>query len=139
MVIDDSATDNFIAEHLIKKTGLAKNVIIETNVESAIATLTKSLEHKESDTSMKPEILLVDIAMPVLDGFDFLKKYEELDPACSIRTYLLTAAYYVLHKEKAKNFISLKGFIHKPLTEAILEELKGGLSADISDQYHPFS
>jgi len=32
MVIDDSATDNFIAEHLIKKTGLAKNVIIETNL-----------------------------------------------------------------------------------------------------------
>jgi len=126
MLIDDNDIDNFINERLVKAYYFAKNVYVHTSTRSALEFL-KNLENTldELPADLIPSHILLDINMPILDGFHFLDEFEKLSAKLTdrIRVVMLTTSLNPMDIERAKHYRSVTRFIHKPLTENELTEL----------------
>lgn len=71
-----------------------------------------------------PEILFVDINMPVLDGWQFLEEYLALDPPRDIPVVIMSSSIDKQDLQKAKAFQDhLLAYIPKPPTEKDLISL----------------
>lgn len=72
-----------------------------------------------------PDIILLDINMPVMNGFDFLEQFTQLSGNLKdcCRIYILTSSIYPEEREKAFSYKEVNGFINKPLTADKLEML----------------
>lgn len=126
MLIDDNEIDNFINEKLVKAYYFAENVYVHTSTKSALEFL-KNIEVtlNEIPADLIPSHILLDINMPILDGFHFLEEFDKFDNQLKnkIKIVMLTTSLNPLDIEKSKNYKSVVKFIHKPLTEHELASL----------------
>lgn len=126
MLIDDNEIDNFINEKLIKSYYFAENVYVHTSSKSALEFL-KNIEVtiKDVPSDLIPSHILLDINMPILDGFHFLEEFEKFLPELKnkIKIIMLTTSLNPLDMEKSKNYKHVIKFLHKPLTESELTGL----------------
>ena len=67
----------------------------------------------------KPSLILLDINMPIMDGFEFLEEYSKLDSNLKASTVvvMLTTSLHPRDLERADTFPDLKAYINKPLTK----------------------
>nr|WP_084406904.1 response regulator [Pedobacter panaciterrae] len=120
LVIDDDDINIFIIKKVIEKTGYEVDMISKSNGQLAVDYLTSITNNVE----IFPHIILVDINMPVLNGWEFLEAYEKLNILQrKVDLYMLSSSVYEYDIEKAKSFKSVNGFISKPLTIDRLKEL----------------
>src|SRR5687767_12418956 len=77
MVVDDSYIDRYVAEHTLKFFNPNNNVILE---ESALEALEYLKKHQDQPDKL-PQVILLDIKMPVMDGFGFLDAFKKLPAA----------------------------------------------------------
>ncbi|MCE3279238.1 MAG: response regulator [Bacteroidetes bacterium] len=126
MLIDDNEIDNFINEKLIKSYYFAENVYVHTSSKSALEFL-KNIEVtlKEVPSDLIPSHILLDINMPILDGFHFLEEFEKFNPELKnkIKIIMLTTSLNPLDMERSKNYKHVIKFLHKPLTDTELSGL----------------
>jgi len=80
--------------------------------------------HYLSSTETLPDIILMDINMPVMDGLEFLKKYEQRpghqDPP---KVFILSSSNTEEEKSKALRYKFVKGYFEKPLNDAHIAEI----------------
>ncbi|ATP57765.1 response regulator [Pedobacter ginsengisoli] len=120
LVIDDDDINIFIIKKVIEKTGYEVDMTSKSNGQLAIDYLTSIT----SNVEIFPHIILVDINMPILNGWEFLEAYEKLNIVRpKVYLYMLSSSVYEYDIEKAKGFKSVNGFISKPLTIERLKEL----------------
>ena len=74
LLVEDDAITNFLNERLLKKLNIIDHIKITHNGEEALGYM-KDLMISGSDF---PDLIFLDINMPVVDGFEFLQKYNEL-------------------------------------------------------------
>lgn len=126
MLIDDNEIDNFINEKLIKAYYFADNIYVHTSTKSALEFL-KNLEVTLSDIphDLVPSHILLDINMPILDGFHFLDEFDKFSPELKnmIKIVMLTTSLNPMDMEKSKQYKHVIKFLHKPLTESELSQL----------------
>lgn len=122
MIIDDDEVNNFIMIRLIKETELSVICTSALNGQKAIKKLERF--HRNGGIDF-PDIILVDLEMPVMDGFDFLRRYEELFFAHypHIQIYMVSSSIRSEDRSRAKSFMSVSNFISKPLPIAALAEI----------------
>jgi CheY-like chemotaxis protein len=122
LLVDDDMINNFINARLIKKIEMSHNLHISTNGKDAIIYLTEKQELKEPC----PELILLDINMPVMDGFEFVEAFRKFTfpNQEKIVIVMLTTSSNPKDLEKVDS-LSIGGYINKPLTE---EKLKNALS-----------
>ncbi len=72
LLIDDNKATNFLHETLIEELDVAERIAIEYNGKDGLAFLDRYCVGGNC-----PELILVDIHMPVMDGFDFLEGYKQ--------------------------------------------------------------
>lgn len=119
LVIDDDDINIFIIRKIVEKTGYCVNMISKGNGQLAIDYLTQvSLQGDDF-----PHLMLIDINMPVLNGWEFLETYENLNFSQKADMYMLSSSVYENDIERARTFKTIKGFISKPLTIERLSEL----------------
>jgi CheY-like chemotaxis protein len=121
MLIDDNKHDNLLHEMAIYDTGLAKSVVKYLSGEKALEFLTEATANE----GRVPPLILLDINMPGMSGWDFLEEYQKLPVHLQKRSFIvmLTTSYNPNDLERAKKEPVLKGFLNKPLTEEMFDEI----------------
>lgn len=126
LIIDDDYASNYLTEIILMDLNIAPNINIARNGREALNFIKNNCSTK---TAYCPELILLDINMPIMDGFEFLEEFEKLpyrqnDP---IRVILLTTSTNLKDVEKAKKY-KVAGYIEKPLTEEKFIEILKGIS-----------
>lgn len=123
LVVDDDDNWCFLTKLILQKANIFKEIIIARNGQEALGKLTALATRGES----LPELILLDIKMPVMDGFEFLEEVQKF-PAINLsrtRIYLSTSSFLKTDKARAQLY-PISGFITKPLTEEILNDILVG-------------
>lgn len=122
MLVDDNDTDNFIHKRVIELTGFAKNIIVKNSGKSAL----EYLETNKNNLERLPDIIFLDINMPIVDGFVFLFEYENFPEPLKAKCKVV-----ILSSSDSKRDIDrivdneyVINFITKPLSEEALLDLK---------------
>ena len=70
-------------------------------------------------------IILLDLNMPNMDGWQFIQEYKKLEKTCGgkHKIYIATSSISSLDKEKAKQFEEIDGYLTKPITKNKLLEI----------------
>lgn len=120
IVIDDSKLDCFIAEKIIKNTGKCEAIRSFLQAREALDFIAATPHEDNSHT-----IILVDIQMPIMNGFEFVEAFEKL-PAEVISHYTIYVISSSINEndlQKVHNYKSVKQFLNKPLTSNNLTAL----------------
>lgn len=121
MLVDDNDTDNFISKRIIELTNFSSEVIVKSSGKSAL----DYLEDNADDADKLPEIIFLDINMPIVDGFVFLYEFEKFNDTVKNRckVIILSSSDNKRDIDKIVNNDYVIKFITKPLTETALEEI----------------
>jgi CheY-like chemotaxis protein len=121
LLVDDNDTDNFISKRIIELTGFAKNVEVRNSGKAALDYL------RENQTNLErvPNIIFLDINMPVVDGFVFLYEFDKFAQPLKdkAKIIILSSSDNKRDIDKIVNNNHVINFITKPLTEVSLEEI----------------
>lgn len=120
LLIDDDQISNFLSSSLLKRNGLAKNISICLDGKEAMNLLQNRAQAKEH----LPDLILLDINMPDMNGFEFLKTFRELS-TCPDQPIIaiLTTSQNHQDIEMLKDFPEVEVFLNKPLYEEDLQFL----------------
>jgi len=115
LLVDDDSLTCFLEEDLLKEMNLAEHIYIARNGKEALSFITENCG-KAADGKC-PDLVLLDIFMPVMDGFEFLEEFKKLNnPNHHTRIIILTSSNDERDIEKANRYHVL-GYICKPLTK----------------------
>jgi len=115
LIIEDTDVDILIADKIIK------NVDSSIEVDS-VESISEALIYLEN-TQPKPNVILLDLILPIKDGFFFLDKIKDKEHINSIPIYIYTSSIHLQDKEKATSYNNVKGYIDKPINKKNVEEI----------------
>lgn len=123
MLIDDNPIDNFINERIIRNCFFSKNVLVHTNVSSALEYFKNFKQMENIPSIFIPKCIFLDINMPMMDGWVFLKEYEKLNLSFDCKIVILSASVNPDDTKRAKEFKKVEGYFCKPLNGSVLGSL----------------
>jgi CheY-like chemotaxis protein len=104
---------------------IARNIQVATNGEEGLNYLKKHCLPNSSTPEACPELIFLDIKMPVMDGFEFLDEYRLLAPEFPEQAIIamLTSSMSQFDLNRLQQYESVSKFLNKPLTERVVQEL----------------
>lgn len=122
LLIDDSPADNYIHRRRIAEAALAAKVVVKNNGREALDYL---MTPDDTGHRPAPELIFLDINMPVMDGWEFLDHYGRLDAwgPNEPSLFLLTTSVTESDKRRADGIDGLIGYLEKPLTSVQIESV----------------
>ena len=125
MLIDDNEIDNLINQKMIEAASIAEHIYTHTGARSAIEFL-RNLEKLDKETkNVMPEVIFLDIDMPLMDGFQFLDEFDKLAETTKnkCKVVMLTSSINPQDVNKSKRYSYVKKYINKPLSQDNLANL----------------
>lgn len=121
-LIDDDKIFNIIHAKTLEREGFANKIESFTNGAEAIDKLHKVIKEKNSDF---PDMIFLDINMPVMDGWEFLDEYSTLPQEATgkCKVLMLSSSIDSNDIERSKTYKTVQEFISKPLTMDKLNEI----------------
>lgn len=120
LLVDDDEISNFVTEKQIDRSNLVDQLEIRINGQEAA-------DYLNSCKDTFPDLVLLDINMPLMNGFELLEYYEKSSYSGKTKFAILTTSTHQIDKDAALKFKDVVGYIEKPLDtsklERILEEL----------------
>jgi CheY-like chemotaxis protein len=120
-IIDDDPIHQRIAQIMISRYHLFDEYFSYTQAQNALDFLQENKENGE----LLPGVILLDLNMPVVDGWDFLEAFETLKIKLKsiIRIYIVSSSVDEKDLVRSKQYASVKGFISKPLSSDIIRSI----------------
>jgi len=127
LCIDDDPITLMLCKKVISKSSFSKEIITAQNGEEALHYFnTLKYNNNKNKVNKKPELIFLDLNMPVMGGWEFLdhftsSDYSEFNKASVI---VLSSTIDPDDLAKAKKYPIIIDFLSKPITQAMLEYLK---------------
>ena len=127
-LVDDDEIFAFLTKRTIEETHLVDQIKIFSNGQDAIDFLEKAAGNKD----LLPEVILLDIHMPILDGWGFLEEFILLQPSIGkkITIYVVSTSISPFDLERAKDISEVSDYIIKPITKTGLINILRNLPAE---------
>ena len=122
LLVDDDEINNFISIKLIKKALLNTEIMACLNGKFAIDQL---VEIQRKDPDKMPDYILLDINMPIMNGWEFLDEFKRLniDAVGKCKIFIISSSVFSNDINKARSYPLVKDFISKPLNVDKIREL----------------
>lgn len=120
-IIDDDKIFIFVLKKIIEKNENFDQVLDFKNGEEVIKILS-------DESNILPNIILLDINMPVIDGWQFLEEIEKLPNKDKLNIFIMSSSIDANDIEKSKSFETVKDFISKPINNDKLNKLIESIS-----------
>jgi len=121
MLVDDNEIDNIINEKIIEANSFAEKILVFQTGQEALEYL-KDNQDKETDL---PEIVFLDINMPIMDGFQFLEDFEQFSEMVLDKCKIIMLSSSISPKDidRAASSRYVKKYLNKPLNARYLEAI----------------
>ncbi|WP_240731566.1 response regulator [Hymenobacter radiodurans] len=119
LLVDDDRINNFLNQRLLEGLNMTDKLLTALNGKEAL-----SLFEKECRESACPALILLDVNMPVMNGFEFLEAYDQLQitPKEPVIIIMLTTSLHPRDVERVQQ-LGIAGFLNKPLTKEKVNDI----------------
>jgi CheY-like chemotaxis protein len=121
-VIDDNLVFRKLTKMLLNKLGISEtDILLFKNGNEIYEFICGKIDAIED----LPTILFLDLNMPIMDGWEFLKLFKlfKKEHNYNPEIYILTSSVNDKDHKKAKKFVSIKDYLTKPINEDILKNI----------------
>ena len=122
-IIDDDPIFVFGTKKIMKLANFCNSFMVFPNGEEAINNLKPII--KDNSANM-PDIILLDLNMPIMDGWQFLDEFTKIPCQKEITIYIVTSSIDPQDIEKAKNYDKISNYLVKPISTEQLQEILSG-------------
>ena len=112
VLVEDDPMQAFITTKMIKMTGLVESIMVFKNGKEAYDKLRTIFLSSEK----LPEIILLDLNMPVWDGWQFLEEFTKIPISSNVIIYILTSSSDPADLKRAEAYNLSKNYLVKPVT-----------------------
>lgn len=121
LLVDDDPDDNFLHQLIIEESGFCDLIRIADSAHQALDYLKKT----DAPQYVRPDLLVLDINMPGMNGFEFLEEYDQLDTSLksNVVVLMLTTSLNPGDTQRAHLWENVKAYHAKPLTKKMIQEL----------------
>jgi CheY-like chemotaxis protein len=119
LLVDDDSTSNFLNQSLLEDLAITEQILVAHNGVEALDVL--QIQCTQDNC---PQLILLDINMPVMDGFEFLAAYKNLglDHQQSVVIVMLTTSLNPSDVKQVDPGL-VQGYLNKPLTKEMVHDL----------------
>jgi CheY-like chemotaxis protein len=120
LLVEDDPITVMVCDRIIRNSDFADDVMTCENGADAIAYIKQLLS-----SGTLPELIFLDINMPVMNGWDFLTEFEAFDHGSKVlpRVFVLSSTVDPDDFKKAEKFHRVENVISKPLTKEVLDNI----------------
>ncbi len=114
LLVDDSGADNYYHQMIIEKAKVCKAISSYSQASDALDTISDAIKKGQR----LPDLIFLDINMPVIDGWEFLERYEAIVPQDSRHPVIIILSTSVnpSDHERAESHASVTAYCSKPLS-----------------------
>lgn len=123
--IDDDPITLMLCKKVMQRVEFAEDIDTLQNGEEAI-TLFENNQNSNQEKENIPELIFIDLNMPIMNGWEFLDIYHKKEYHKKFKTHFIILSSTIDPKdvEKSKSYPMVVDFLSKPITKTMLEELK---------------
>lgn len=120
-LIDDDPIYQAVTKKIISKTQTPETITSFPNGLEALENLRKTANASE----VLPDIILLDIDMPIMDGWDFMEHFNQIKPTLqkNIFVYIVSSSIASSDEQRAKSYSTISGYMSKPLTTEDIKKI----------------
>ncbi|TRO63279.1 response regulator [Christiangramia sabulilitoris] len=124
-IIDDDPIFVFGTKKIMKLANFCNSFMVFHNGEEAINNLRPIME---SNNASLPDVILLDLNMPIMDGWEFLEEFVKIPSQKEVTIYIVTSSIDPQDIERAKYYDKVSSYLIKPISSEKLQQI---LSAEI--------
>jgi len=126
LLVDDDDATNFINQMVVEKSKVTDHIETVLNGRDAIYYLSNQGRYESKGSAYpKPSLILLDINMPIMDGWEFLETFQKLeeDKKGQVVIIMLSTSFNPDDQIRASKISDISGFKQKPLTLSMLDDI----------------
>jgi len=126
-IIDDDDVYQYTMTRALKSDSLVKKILVFSDGEEALDFMIDNIASNDS----LPDVIFLDINMPIMDGWQFLEEYVKLKPRVGkqITIYMVTSSVDPVDVDRAAKFSEISDYLVKPIQPDQIRELVAAMNS----------